>query len=141
MADAPVPPSLHRLRSFPLHDGLLTVWEFGDDLPFEPRRVFFVSQVPHGVTRAGHAHRQGAELLLAVAGQCTVEAYTDDDLSLYRLDDPATALHVPPGNWITCLDFSPGAVLVVLSSIAYDPGDQIEDFEEYRAFAASLANV
>jgi UDP-2-acetamido-3-amino-2,3-dideoxy-glucuronate N-acetyltransferase len=130
-------PSLLRLRGFSDTDGLLTVGEFNGELPFEPRRVFFVSQVPAGVVRADHAQRTGAQVLVAAHGRFAVDAHTVTRLSSFVLDEPTSALHVPPGNWITCRDFSPDAVMLVLASDHYDRDDQIEDFGDYLRFCGA----
>jgi UDP-2-acetamido-3-amino-2,3-dideoxy-glucuronate N-acetyltransferase len=133
---APInPPSLVRLPTFAESDGTLTVGEFGTDLPFEPRRMFLVFDVPATATRACHAQRRGAQLLVAVNGSCQVDCFTGIDRSSYRLGHPTLALHVPPGNWITCRDFTSDATLMVLASTSYDRDDQIEDFDHYLQFA------
>jgi UDP-2-acetamido-3-amino-2,3-dideoxy-glucuronate N-acetyltransferase len=126
-----------RLRAFDDRDGLLTVAEFSGsgDLPFAPQRVFVVGRVPRGATRAGHAQRTGEQLLVAVHGRFVVDATTADATRTHVLDDPTDGLYVPAGNWITCRDFSCDAVMMVLASDAYDPGDQIEDPDEYHRFA------
>ena len=130
-------PSVLRLRCFPDADGLLTVGEFDGELPFEPRRVFFVSRVPAGALRADHAQRTGAQVLVAAHGRFAVDAYTATRPSSFVLHEPTSALHVPPGNWITCRDFSPDAVMLVLASDPYDRDDQIEDFRDYLRFAGA----
>jgi hypothetical protein len=48
------------------------------------------------------------------------------------LDDPATALYVPPMIWATQYRYSNDAVLGVFASHAYDADDYIRDYEEYR---------
>lgn len=130
-------PSLVRLRTFSEPTGVLTVGEFPAELPFVPHRVFAVSGVPAGAWRARHAHRTCTELLVMAAGECVVERHTATAKDSFHLDDPARALLVPPGNWIVCRNFTPGSVLVVLASAAYDPHDQIRDHEEYLRWSGA----
>jgi hypothetical protein len=52
---------------------------------------------------------------------------------VHRLADPGIALHVPPWVWVECRDFTDDAVLLVLCSLPYDPGDQITDLAEFEA--------
>lgn len=109
------------------------------ELPFEPKRVFTVSEVPPHGLRAGHALRSGTEILVMASGQCTVEFSSGSVMRTRRLDDPSVALLLPPGNWILCREFSAGAVMLVLASNAYQPDDRISDFDEYRALVAATS--
>ena len=38
------------------------------ELPFVPRRVFAITDVPVGTERGGHAHRSGMQLLVCLQG-------------------------------------------------------------------------
>jgi hypothetical protein len=44
------------------------------------------------------------------------------------LNRPNIGLHIPPGIWASELNFSSGAVCVVLASALYDENDYIRDF-------------
>jgi UDP-2-acetamido-3-amino-2,3-dideoxy-glucuronate N-acetyltransferase len=117
-------PRLLHLPSVREARGALAVAE-GEDLPFAVARYFVVRDVPAGATRGRHLQREGHELLSCVAGSCTVELHRPDGGETHRLDGPERALHVPPGTWVECRDFSADAVLLVLCSNVYDPGDQV----------------
>src|SRR4029078_9600824 len=43
------------------------------NMTFGPRRVFVLHDVPTGVSRGGHAHTRGQQLLIAIAGEILVE--------------------------------------------------------------------
>jgi dTDP-4-dehydrorhamnose 3,5-epimerase-like enzyme len=128
-ADAP---RLLRLPSFVDARGELTVAE-GKELPFPVARWFVVRNVPAGAARARHAQRNSHELLSCVAGACTVELWWRGGNAVHRLQEPSTALHVPPMVWVECREFSRDALLLALCSHTYDPGDQIDDFDQFRA--------
>jgi dTDP-4-dehydrorhamnose 3,5-epimerase-like enzyme len=122
-----------RLPSFADERGELIAVEVGDSLPFTVARYFLIRDVPPGATRAEHAQREGSELFSCVAGACTVAARSrGGEEATQRLDDPLTALYVPPGVWVECRDFSADAVLLVACSHPYDPADQITDFAEFQ---------
>lgn len=99
----------------------------GDALPFPVARYFLVRDVPAGAARGRHLQREGHELITCVVGACSVDLRWTDGEESHRLDDPKQALHVPPGTWVECRDFSPDAVLLVLCSNAYEPGDQVSE--------------
>jgi dTDP-4-dehydrorhamnose 3,5-epimerase-like enzyme len=128
-------PRLLKLRFFEDARGVLAVAEREDALPFAAVRYFVVSSVPAGATRAAHAQRVGHELLSCVAGSCTVELSWSGGEATHRLEDPGTALYVPPLVWVRCRDFSADATLLVLCSHPYDPRDQITDLDEFAGGA------
>jgi len=99
----------------------------GEDLPFPVARYFVVRDVPVGETRGQHLQLEGHELLSCVAGACTVELRWAGGEATYRLEGPEQALHVPPGIWVECRDFSADAALLVLCSNPYDPRDQVDE--------------
>ena len=102
-------------------------------VPFAVKRVFAIYGVPRGGARGGHAHRAQQQLLLMLAGGCTV--VVDDGRSRVeeRLETPTAALHVPAGQWLELKDFSSGAICLVLASGPYDEADYIRDYSEFRA--------
>lgn len=120
----PAEPRILRLPSFGDERGTLAVAE-GEALPFAVARYFVIRGVPPGRTRAGHAQRRGHELLSCLAGACTVEVRWSGREEVHRLEDSETSLHVPPGVWVECRDFSPDAALLVLCSHPYDPEEQV----------------
>lgn len=117
--------------------GSLSFAEYEETLPFLPRRYFIVFSVGEGETRGGHAHRTVHQLLACVKGSCVVSL---DDGKMHHdvsLDRPELALYLPPGIWATQHDFSRDAVLIVLASEVYDPGEYIKDYEEFLSLSKS----
>lgn len=117
--------------------GSLSFAQYEDTLPFLPRRYFIVFDVGEGQTRGGHAHKTAHQLLACVNGSCVVsfdDGKTHHDVSL---DRPHLALHLPPGIWATQHDFSRDAVLVVLASEVYDPGEYIKNYDEFLSLSES----
>lgn len=111
--------------------GNLTVVENRQTVPFDVARVYYLYDVPGGVGRGGHAHRQLYQLIVAVSGSFSV---TLDDGSVkrtYLLNRPYKGLLVVPGIWRTLDDFSSGAVCMVLASERYDENDYIRDYSEF----------
>jgi mannose-6-phosphate isomerase-like protein (cupin superfamily) len=94
-------------------------------------RIFFLSGVPHGRARAGHAHKMQAEFLIAVQG--SVEAHIEwrGSADVVRLDR-GRALYLPPGRWLDLRAFSEDALLAVLSADSFDESDYIRDRAAFR---------
>lgn len=114
--------------------GSLAVVEVGKGLPFVPRRVFTVFDVPSREVRGEHAHRVLEQVLVCVRGSCSV--VVDDGVRREEvvLDSPRIGLYLPPMIWAVQYKFSPDAVLMVLASHEYDPEEYIRDYEDYLAY-------
>jgi UDP-2-acetamido-3-amino-2,3-dideoxy-glucuronate N-acetyltransferase len=117
--------------------GSLSFAQYEETLPFLPRRYFIVFDVGEGQTRGGHAHRTVHQLLTCVKGSCVVTL--DDGKTRHNtsLDRPELVLYLPPRIWATQHDFSRGAVLMVLASDVYDPGEYIKDYDEFLSLSKS----
>jgi dTDP-4-dehydrorhamnose 3,5-epimerase-like enzyme len=113
----------------------------GASLPFEVRRVYYICGAAVGATRGFHAHKTLEQLLIAPTGSIDVEM--DDghgNKELYSLDSPEKILYVGPLSWHT-MTWRSEAVLMVMASQEYDPGDYIRDYEEFLTFAAKERTV
>ena len=66
-------------------DGTLVPIELSD-LPFEPRRIFYVSGVPKGEERGNHAHFETQQILVCLQGSILVKLHDGRDLKEYRLN-------------------------------------------------------
>ena len=114
--------------------GNITVAENRRTIPFDIKRVYYLYDVPSGVSRGGHAHKQLFQLIVAVSGSFTV---TLDDGQVKRsfvLNRPHQGLFVCPGIWRILDDFSSGSVCLVLASEKYDETDYIRDYDEFLEF-------
>lgn len=107
-----------------------------DNLPFLPRRVFWIRDVPSGTERGGHAHTSCAEVVFAVNG--SVEISVDDGRGgclAFVLDKPDTGLYIGPNVWCELRHFTQDAVCLVLASEDYDPRGYIHDHDAFLSHA------
>lgn len=111
--------------------GNLSVVENGINIPFDMKRVFFIYDVPGGESRAGHAHHTLYQFVIAVSGSFTVQLDDGTEKESILLNKPYEGLLVPPGTWSHLVDFSSGAVALVLASDFYDESDYVRDYEEF----------
>lgn len=102
------------------------------ELPFEVRRVFWVTDTPPQVVRGGHAHFLTEELLIAVRGQIEIRLEWPDGSVIHAVAaDPQRAVYIPPYAWRE-LHYSADAVQLVLASSDYDPAEYIRDKDAWR---------
>jgi dTDP-4-dehydrorhamnose 3,5-epimerase-like enzyme len=123
-----------RLLDFPVvHDerGNLTFIEGGDHVPFEIRRVYYLYDVPGGATRAGHAHKELEQVLIAASG--SFDVLVDDGTRRDRvtLNRSYFGLYIPNHVWREIVNFSSGAVCLALVSDHFDEDDYFRSYDEF----------
>lgn len=114
--------------------GKLCVVEWSKHLPFSPKRVFFVHQVPSKKVRGAHAHKECIQILLCLNGSVNVALDCGSQRQELVLDTADQALLIPAGIWATQYFYSADAVLAVFASHEYDEADYIRDYDEYLEY-------
>src|SRR5260221_3440095 len=125
------------LHIVPDHRGNLTFIEGQQHVPFDIRRVYYLYDIPSGSLRAGHAHRELQQLIIAASGSFSV--HLDDGIikETIFLNRSHMGLLMGPGVWREIDNFSSGAVCLVLASMLYDEADYIRDYAEFQKAIAS----
>ncbi len=111
--------------------GNLCALEWEKDLPFTPRRMFFVYDVPSVRVRGEHAHKECHQFLVCVRGSVSVVADDGTQREEFLLDVPWVGLYIPPYVWGIQYKYSSEAVLMVFASHEYDPADYIREYSEF----------
>ena len=112
-------------------EGNLTVIENNSQFPFEVKRVFYLYDIAGGESRGAHAHKECHQFLIAASGSFEVEL---DDGTYNRqvfLNRPNIGLNIPPGVWASEVNFSSGAICLVLASHSYNEKDYIRNYEQF----------
>ncbi len=117
--------------------GNLSFIEEGCHIPFSLKRVFYIYDIPGGVTRGAHAHKRGNEIVVAVAGAFNLHLSDGKEERIIRLDRSNKGVLVPPGVWLSMHNFTTGTILLALCDNAYEEEDYIRDFDEYKAYMAN----
>lgn len=112
-------------------EGNITVVENKSSFPFKVKRVFYLYDIAGGESRGAHSHKECHQFLIATSGSFEVSL---DDGKFKRnvfLNRPDIGLHVPPGIWASEVNFSSGAICLVLASHSYNETDYIRIYEDY----------
>lgn len=125
------------LPTIPDMRGSLSFAEYGQFLPFMPKRFFLVFDVPSREIRGEHAHKELSQFLVCVKGSCSVMVDDGFCREEYVLHSPGTALLIPPMVWGVQYKYSTDAVLLVLASDVYNARDYIRNYDEFLAMVAS----
>lgn len=114
--------------------GNLTVVENGITIPFDVKRVYYLYDIPGGAERGAHAHKELEQLIIAASGSFTVTLDDGKCKRSFFLNRPYQGLYVKPGMWRELIDFSSGAVAMVLASEIYKNDDYIHDYDDFLNF-------
>lgn len=112
--------------------GDLSVVENGKDVPSDVKRVYYLYDIPGGVERGGHAHKLLQQLIVAASGSFTVVLDDGTEKRSVTLNRPYQGLLVVPGIWRELVDFSSGAICMVLASEKYDESDYIREYSSFQ---------
>ncbi len=118
--------------------GNLTVADNGKTIDFNTERVFFIYDIPGGVSRGGHAHKTLRELIIAASGSFEVYVNDGEREQTFLLNHPSKALLLPEGVWEELRNFSSGAIALVLASTPYRPDDYIRDYEQFIKYKKGI---
>lgn len=110
--------------------GLLEKFEL--HLDFIPREVFFVSNVPVGTIRGGHAHHTCEQTIVLNSGAVSVELDNGKNQSHLELNTIGDSVQIKPMTWSTQRFLQVGTEIMVFCSERYDKDDYINDYEGFR---------
>ena len=111
--------------------GSLSAIEGPPLLPFEPKRFYYLYELPVDAHRGCHAHKTEKELIVALAGCFKVAINDGDSMKEFELKSPDQGLYVPALVWHDVYSFAPGSVCAVIASERHDPDDYYYVYEEY----------
>lgn len=114
--------------------GNITALENNKSLPFEVKRVYYLYDIPGGEARGGHAHKQLQQFVIAVSGAFDVLIDDGNNKRIIHLDRPFIGLHIVPGIWRELLNFSSGAICLVLASDIYKEHDYIRSYSHFKKY-------
>jgi dTDP-4-dehydrorhamnose 3,5-epimerase-like enzyme len=115
-----------KLKSFTDKRGRLT--PIDNVLPFEIKRLYYISGITEESERGGHAHYLTTEAVFCVNGSFSVVINNGKTREEFYLNDHNQCLIVEPHDWHMMYNFSLGAILMGVSSTHYDHADYY--FEE-----------
>lgn len=114
--------------------GNITIVEGSKNIPFDVKRIYYLYDIPGGEDRGGHAHKELRQLIVAASGSFNV--LLDDGLNkkFITLNRPDYGLFIVPGIWRELMEFSSGAICLVLASEKYSEFDYIRDLNEFKKY-------
>lgn len=121
--------SLIELPCIKNRTGNITAIENNIEIPFNTNRIFYLYDIPGGESRGAHAHKECHQFLIATSGSFEVQLDDGKVKKTVMLNQPYRGLHIPPGIWASEVNFSSGAICLVMTSHTYDESDYIRDYD------------
>ena len=115
--------------------GRLVAVEGGIDVPFEIRRLYYLTDLKSDIPRGFHAHRKLQQVAVCVAGRCRMVLDDGARREEAWLDAPDKGLFIGNMMWREMHDFSPDCVLLVIASEPFSEADYIRDYDEFLRLA------
>jgi UDP-2-acetamido-3-amino-2,3-dideoxy-glucuronate N-acetyltransferase len=102
------------------------------ELPFMPRRFFWIYNAPLNEKRAGHAHLICEQILFTLMGFVTIQIHDTNNIKQEIKITPSQGFYLGTKTWLELSYFSENAVLGVWASHEYDRSEYIETFEDFK---------
>ena len=100
-------------------------------LDFIPARFYWLTNIPEGLVRGRHAHKQLKQVFVALTGSCQILISNGETEEIFNLGTESPILNVGAGLWRELFNFSTDALIGVFASEPYDENDYIRDYDEY----------
>ncbi len=114
--------------------GELSFFEATHEIPFEIKRIYYISKVPEGVRRGFHAHKTLKQLLFCPYGKIQLILENNNGREEIELSDPSIGVVIDSPTWREMLWIQKDSVLCVAASDYYEPSDYIRSKEEFNSF-------
>lgn len=114
--------------------GNITIVEGNKNIPFEIKRLYYLYDIPGGEDRGGHAHKELHQLIIAASGSFDVLLDDGTNKKIVTLNRPDYGLMIVPGIWRELMEFSSGAICLVLASQIYIGTDYIRVYNEFLKY-------
>lgn len=117
--------------NFPEENGQLSVFQTGNEIPYNIKRVFTVL-ANNGDIRGDHAHIACTQILICLAGE--IKLTCDDGMGnkpTFILNRQSKGVLIPPKIWAIQEYLADQSVLMVICDQVYDPTDYIRDYKSF----------
>lgn len=123
------------IKTIPTVDaGELSYFEGTHEVPFEIKRIYYISKVPEGVRRGYHAHKELKQLLFCPYGRIQLVLENKKGREEIELNDPSIGVVIDHCTWREMLWIQKDSVLCVAASDFYDANDYIRDYDEFKKY-------
>lgn len=114
--------------------GSLSFFEGSRTIPFEIKRVYYITNVPKGKERGFHAHKNLKQLLFCPYGEIIIKLDDGKEKQEILLNDPSIGIFIEEPLWREMYWMIDSSVLCVAASDYYDPSDYLREYSQFLEF-------
>ncbi len=100
-------------------------------IPFNAKRIFFISEVPEGAVRGNHFSKTSSFLYVVIRGGCKVELNNISETENFDLN-AGDGLVFSKNTWIKINNCKKDTILCVLADTEYRMSDYVSDYSELQ---------
>lgn len=124
-----------RIKTIPtVEAGELSFFEAKKDIPFDIKRMYYISKVPEGTRRGFHAHKKLKQLLFCPYGKIQLILENENGREEIELSDPSIGVVIEKPTWREMLWIQKDSVLCVAASDYYKVEDYIRDYDDFTDY-------
>lgn len=129
------------IRTIATNDsGSLSFFEAERDIPFEIKRVYYITNVPENADRGAHAHKALKQLLFCPYGEIMITLSDGVSSEKILLNNPSRGILIMEPLWRDMHWNIANSVLCVAASDYYNPDDYIRDYGAFTEYLKKRAN-
>ncbi|MCI9380194.1 MAG: GNAT family N-acetyltransferase [Dorea sp.] len=117
--------------------GELSFFEAMHEVPFDIKRIYYISKVPEGVRRGFHAHKELKQLIFCPYGRIQLVLENSNGREEIELSDPSIGVVIEECTWREMLWLQKDSVLCVAASDFYKTEDYIRNYDEFAQYIKS----
>lgn len=114
--------------------GQLSFIESSRNIPFEIKRIYYISKVHEGVRRGFHAHKKLKQLLFCPFGKINLVFDNGKEREEILLDNPSVGVLIENPLWREMVWIENNSILCVLASDYYDESDYIRNYDDFLKY-------
>lgn len=128
-----------KIKTIPtVEAGELSFFEVYHDVPFDIKRMYYISKVPEGVRRGFHAHKKLKQLLFCPYGKIQLILENENGREEIELSDPSIGVIIEKPTWREMLWMQKDSVLCVAASDYYSVDDYIRNYSDFKKYVLKI---
>jgi dTDP-4-dehydrorhamnose 3,5-epimerase-like enzyme len=112
--------------------GCLGVVEYGEQIDFDVKRIFFLRDISKDSTRGSHSHRSLKQLIVCLNGSFSLVLDTGSEIETILMTPDAPAMYVDGRVWREMKSFSPDTVMLVLCDREYRFDEVVRSYSDFK---------
>lgn len=112
-------------------EGYLFFAQHPKSIPFEIKRVYFITKPNNGSVRGKHSHKKLKQILFCIQGSVKMVLDNGSQKESVILDDPSKGIFLEPFVWHEMHELDKRTILLVLASDIYKAEDYVRNYDDF----------